>query len=164
MGSSGSALPIRTFNVKPNPYWGMVKKNTPQGAVFVQGQQEPEGFEGGFPQWIYVEMFLAASDSQDLTVFLPDNFTLFGLNGYAVQNDGGGFAFQMYDEDRGIWLMDRLTNHQAVCGFRGNVKILREPYSFKPERPQLLLRVANLSTSANDIQLALFGVAGGAQS
>lgn len=164
MGSSASALPTRAFNKKPNPYWGMAKKNCAPGAVFIQGQESPEGFEGGFPTWVYVEVpQLPPSDSQDVTVFLPDGFTLFGFVGQCTQMDGGGFSYQFYDESREVWLNDRLTNFQLHAGQLGNVMIERDPYTFTEDRPTLMLRIANHSYSTNDIQIALFGVRGGAK-
>ena len=162
--SSGAMSPTRLMQKTPNPYWGMVKKNTIQGAVYRQGEQSPPGLEGGFPTFVYAEFpTIAPSDTQDLTLYVPDDFTLLGYLGSAVHLDGGGFSFQVYDADRDIWLNDRLINFQCLAGTGRAPLIEREPYDFKPDKPQVLLRVANHSTSQNDIQFALYGIVGGSK-
>lgn len=160
--SSGAMQPSRLMNTKINPGWGMVKKNVPQGAIFRQGQQSPPGLEGGFPTFVYAEFpQIAAYDTEDLTLFVPDDFTLLGYVGQSSQADGGGFSVQLYDVNRDIWFNDRLINFQNIAGTAGSPLIEREPYDFVPDKPEVLLRVANHSANVNDIQFAMYGVVGG---
>lgn len=162
--SSGAMAPTRLMNTKINPYWGMIDKNTPQSAVFRQGQQSPPGLEGGFPTFVYAEFpAIAAFDTQDLTFFVPDDFTLLGFVGKATQMDGGGFSYQLYDVNRDIWLNDRLVNFQCAAGTGARQLIEREPYDFVSEKAQVLLRVANHAIEVNDIMFALYGIVGGAK-
>jgi len=161
---SGSVSPVRLMNTKLNPGWGMLKKNVPQSAIFRQGQQSPPGLEGGFPTFIYAEFpAMTPFNTEDLTLFLPDDFTLLGYVGQSQQADGGGFSVQLYDVNRDIWLNDRLINFQNIAGTGSNQLIEREPYDFTAEKAQVLLRVANHSSVANNIQFALYGVVGGAK-
>lgn len=161
--SSGAAQPTRLINTKVNPYWGMVAKNSPQTAVYVQGQKEPPGFEGGQPVWIPIDFpAVAAFDTQDSLISLPENFTLLTLLRQSTQ-PAAGFAFQLYEKNAQEWFGSQLVEAGLVAGAKGFALIDRVPHSFDGDEPQILVRVVNQAAATADIQVALYGIIGGAQ-
>jgi len=161
--ASGAGAPTRLLNTQVNPYWGMLKKNVPQAAVYIQGQAHPPGFEGGLPTWIPLEFAaVAAFDTQDGTIQLPSGFTLFCLLGYTSQPDSG-IAVQAYDVDSERWISDKLADGRILTGQKGAVLIERVPHTFDGKEPQVFIRVVNQAAAQADISIALFGVVGGAK-
>lgn len=163
--SSGASGPTRILNTQVNPYWGMLKKNDPQSGVYIHGQKMPPGFEGGAPAWIPVEFpQVPIYDTQDSTIPLPAGFTLMALLGFSTQ--APWFAFQAYDVNAERWIVDKLVDARVVAGDKGFVLIERSPYTFEPDEEgndaQIFIRVANQAPAVADIQLALYGIVGGA--
>jgi hypothetical protein len=160
--SSGAGAPTRLLNTKVNPYWGMVKKNTPQAAVYIHGQASPPGFEGGLPTWIPIEFpAVAAFDTQDGVLQLPSGFTLFSVSQFSTQ--AAGFAVQLYDVDSQMWTSDKLADARILAGQAGLSLIERVPHTFDGREPQVFVRVVNQAAVQADISIALVGVVGGAR-
>lgn len=163
--SSGASAPTRLLNKQVNPYWGMVVKNSPQVAVYIQGQTHPPGFEGGLPTWIPLEFpSVPAYDAQDGVISLPAGFTLLCLLEYSTQ--AAGFAMQVYDVASSEWLSDKLADSRLMAGQLGVGILDRIPHTFEPDAQgndaQLFIRITNQASVAADIMVAAYGVVGGA--
>lgn len=167
MGSSGSPLPTRLMSTKPSQFWGMVKKNCPQSAVFVQGQPHPPGFEGAEPLWLNHDFTsIAAYDTLDNTWNIPDGFHLLGVSaqGYQTGSPGTAAPFKgfLYDVDRQIYLLEVGARSDMAFGKAPGWHILSEPYEFASGgAAQCFVRATNLSNAIATLSIALFGFVGG---
>lgn len=160
--SSGARIPSRLLNQTPQPYWGMVDKNVPPTAVYIQGQANPPGLEGGCPGWIPIEFpAVQPFDTQDSNVQLPDDFTL--LSFMASFSQAAAFAIQAYDPIRKIWFFDKPIDVRNVAGSAGFTLIQRVPYTFPSKGAMCFVRVYNQGAVVNDVMLALYGVVGGSK-
>lgn len=160
--SSSAAAPIRLMNKIINPYWKMVDKNTPQSAVYVQGQELPPGLEGGFPTWVPCEFpAMAPFDTVDQMINVPPNFTVLALLMFTT--DPAGAAFGVYDVEQELPLIDQLVDGRTLAGNGSGVLFLRVPYTFPSDIAEIFVRAVNQSANQNDVTLALYGVQGGAK-
>lgn len=154
--ASGSANPIRLINTKLNPYWGMLG-GAPQSSLFIHGQTNPPGLEGGRPAWIPLEFgAVAAYDTADSILNLPAGFVLLSLLEFS--NQAANFAIQIYDVVAESWLTDKLADARLLCGQGAAPLIDNSPWQFEGDEPQVFVRVVNQAVVTADIMIALFGV------
>lgn len=164
MAGSGSSNPQRITNTELNQYWGMLWKNTPQKSVFIHGQKNPPGLEGGFPTIVFAEFdSLQPFDTLDTNMNLPDDFTLLAFLAYAGPA-GGNFKVELYDLNREILLTERALYFNLLAGQGKSPLYLQQPYAFQPLQAQCFVRMINAGSAAIDATVGLYGVLGGVKS
>lgn len=154
--------PVRNINTAVNKYAVMFPTQD-QKSVFRFGDGvDISAMEGEAPSWCYAEFLLVAQDSNDTRVGCPDDFVLMAILASSTVNTVGGFRLQIYDANRKMQIIkDRPVNAGAYAGNGTSPLFLRVPYPLVKRNAQLLVRVTNLETATNDVQVVFFGYQGG---
>lgn len=148
-------MPVRLMNMEQNPFVGMIPHPW-QKAIFVHGDPQPVGLEGGTPIWVFADFSVPAQQTQDARLPLPNRFVLFSA--MASSDQAASFRMQLYDVNRKRRLIERPVNAGNYAGNGASPAFASVPYAFVNLDAQCMVRAVNLATVTAVIQVILHGV------
>jgi hypothetical protein len=119
----------------------------------------PAGDMDGYgPVWEAVSFVLGPLGSLQARVNVQRDFTCVAMSASSsVLTAAGGFRVQLFDTKKQLRFADRGVHFTQFAGNPPGARFLRDPYCFDQPDSQVLVMVQNLETSANTIQIALYG-------
>lgn len=127
---------------------------------FVPGQRSRQLLRGGRPYWYVFNFTLGASQTLESQQSCPTDFIATAI--YISDSAGGtptnpGCRLQLFDTKRKKRMSLVGINDVNFGGTARDPFILRRPYRFRAAA-NILMRVQNLQTSSNTVQVVLQGV------